>query len=142
MKKATATKAARKTAPRKAIAGKQAIINITRAQIMNLRQLKGELDELNARIEAVRAAELQDAIDTCRSIIDLYGLTAHDLGLVKTQHIPSAKRVTKTFKPKAKRGPQPPLYRDPESGATWSGRGRAPHWLGEDRDEFLIARAA
>ena len=39
------------------------------------------------------------------------------------------------------RGPQPALYRDPESGATWSGRGRAPAWLASaaDRTPFLIA---
>ncbi|BCQ25454.1 H-NS histone family protein [Caballeronia sp. NK8] len=47
-------------------------------------------------------------------------------------------------KPKAPkgqpRGPQPALYRDPQSGATWSGRGRAPAWLAsvEDRTPFLI----
>jgi DNA-binding protein H-NS len=39
------------------------------------------------------------------------------------------------------RGPQPALYRDPKSGATWSGRGRAPMWIAEakDRSKFLIA---
>ncbi|MFM0120288.1 H-NS family nucleoid-associated regulatory protein [Paraburkholderia sp. RL18-101-BIB-B] len=39
------------------------------------------------------------------------------------------------------RGPQPALYRDPKSGATWSGRGRAPAWIAEakDRSKFLIA---
>ncbi|MBB2929012.1 H-NS family nucleoid-associated regulatory protein [Paraburkholderia silvatlantica] len=38
------------------------------------------------------------------------------------------------------RGPQIPKYRDPETGATWSGRGRAPAWLAEakDRAVFLI----
>lgn len=38
------------------------------------------------------------------------------------------------------RGPQAPKYRDPETGATWSGRGRAPAWLAdvEDRTSFLI----
>ncbi|CAB3690976.1 H-NS family nucleoid-associated regulatory protein [Paraburkholderia rhynchosiae] len=39
------------------------------------------------------------------------------------------------------RGPQPAMYRDPKSGATWSGRGRAPAWIAEakDRSKFLIA---
>lgn len=39
------------------------------------------------------------------------------------------------------RGPQPALYRDPKSGATWSGRGRAPAWIAgaKDRGRFLIA---
>ncbi|WP_321854669.1 H-NS family nucleoid-associated regulatory protein [Paraburkholderia tropica] len=42
-----------------------------------------------------------------------------------------------------RRGPQPALYRDPKSGATWSGRGRAPAWLAgaRDRSKFLIADA-
>lgn len=41
------------------------------------------------------------------------------------------------------RGPQPALYRDPKSGATWSGRGRAPAWIAnaKDRTKFLIAEA-
>jgi DNA-binding protein H-NS len=34
-----------------------------------------------------------------------------------------------------------PKYRDPVSGATWSGRGRAPQWIvGQDRDQFLTAQ--
>ncbi|HEX7907682.1 MAG TPA: H-NS family nucleoid-associated regulatory protein, partial [Paraburkholderia sp.] len=39
------------------------------------------------------------------------------------------------------RGPQPAMYQDPKSGATWSGRGRTPAWLAEakDRTKFLIA---
>jgi DNA-binding protein H-NS len=40
------------------------------------------------------------------------------------------------------KGPQPPMYRDPLSGATWSGRGRAPAWLGSDRTSFLIGTEA
>jgi DNA-binding protein H-NS len=42
------------------------------------------------------------------------------------------------------RGPQAPKYQDPKSGATWSGRGRAPAWLAgaKDRSRFLIAEAA
>jgi DNA-binding protein H-NS len=34
-------------------------------------------------------------------------------------------------------------YRDPVTGATWSGRGRAPRWIiGKDRDEFLVTARA
>ncbi|WP_408360422.1 MULTISPECIES: H-NS family nucleoid-associated regulatory protein [unclassified Paraburkholderia] len=42
------------------------------------------------------------------------------------------------------RGPQPALYRDPKSGATWSGRGRPPTWIAKakDRSKFLIAGGA
>ncbi|MEM5389962.1 H-NS family nucleoid-associated regulatory protein [Paraburkholderia phymatum] len=42
------------------------------------------------------------------------------------------------------RGPQPAKYRDPKTGATWSGRGPAPAWLAgaKDRTAFLIAGAS
>lgn len=38
-----------------------------------------------------------------------------------------------------------PRYRNPETGATWTGRGRAPRWIadaeaaGKHREQFLIA---
>jgi len=41
---------------------------------------------------------------------------------------------------KAKSKPTvPPKYRDPKTGKTWSGRGRAPAWLGKNPNRFLIA---
>jgi DNA-binding protein H-NS len=42
------------------------------------------------------------------------------------------------------RGPQAPKYRDPETGATWSGRGKAPAWLAgaKDRTTYLIDAVA
>lgn len=38
----------------------------------------------------------------------------------------------------------PPKYKNPETGATWTGRGKAPRWIsdaetqGKSRDQFLI----
>ncbi|RDK03070.1 H-NS histone family protein [Paraburkholderia lacunae] len=42
------------------------------------------------------------------------------------------------------KGKQPPKYRDPKTGATWSGRGPAPAWLSaaRDRSKFLIDSTA
>ena len=46
---------------------------------------------------------------------------------------------------KAARSKAKPKYRDPKTGATWSGRGRTPAWVtlqeskGRDRSEFQIA---
>lgn len=40
----------------------------------------------------------------------------------------------------------PPKYRNPETGDTWTGRGKAPRWVtaaeaaGKGRDEFLIQK--
>ncbi|WP_442873318.1 H-NS family nucleoid-associated regulatory protein [Cupriavidus sp. USMAA2-4] len=32
-------------------------------------------------------------------------------------------------------------YRNPKTGQTWSGRGRAPAWIGKQRERFLITQA-
>ncbi|WP_415867691.1 H-NS family nucleoid-associated regulatory protein [Burkholderia ubonensis] len=38
-----------------------------------------------------------------------------------------------------RRAPAVAKYRDPASGAVWSGRGRTPRWIaGQDREKFLI----
>ncbi|MBB5399092.1 H-NS family nucleoid-associated regulatory protein [Paraburkholderia youngii] len=64
--------------------------------------------------------------------------------LVDSSLTASAPAIKKTAKPgNYVRGPQPALYADPKSGATWSGRGRAPAWIAgaKDRTKFLIAGA-
>jgi len=55
-----------------------------------------------------------------------YGVTAEDLGFMEAP----------TSRP---RPPVQPKYRDPATGQTWSGRGRAPAWIaGKDMTQFLI----
>ncbi|MBC8752581.1 H-NS family nucleoid-associated regulatory protein [Paraburkholderia podalyriae] len=56
----------------------------------------------------------------------------------------ASKSVGATAGKAQRKGPQPAMYRDPKSGATWSGRGRAPAWLAgaKDRSKFLIGGAA
>ncbi|WP_441295522.1 H-NS histone family protein [Massilia brevitalea] len=45
----------------------------------------------------------------------------------------------KKAKQSEKKGMVQAKYRDPDSGATWTGRGRAPRWLnGRDKEKFLI----
>jgi DNA-binding protein H-NS len=62
----------------------------------------------------------------------------------KTAAKKASKEVGATATKGQPKGPQSALYRDPKSGATWSGRGRAPGWLAsvKDRTKFLIAGAS
>jgi DNA-binding protein H-NS len=93
-------------------------------------ELRAKAAEILAQAELVKAEERQKTIDTVRVMISTYGITAKDLGLDKS--------------PKAKSGPKPgnkvsPKYRDPQSGATWSGRGKTPKWInGADRSQYAI----
>jgi len=57
---------------------------------------------------------------------------------------PAGKKKVAKPKKKAAKRKVAPKYKDPQSGATWSGRGLTPKWLAEkekagaQREEFLI----
>jgi DNA-binding protein H-NS len=93
-------------------------------------ELRAKAAEILAQAEQVKSEERQKTIDTVRVMIQTYDITARDLGLDKAV--------------KAKTGPKPgqkvvPKYRDPASGATWSGRGKTPKWInGADRSQYAI----
>ncbi|WP_116141674.1 H-NS family nucleoid-associated regulatory protein [Trinickia diaoshuihuensis] len=90
------------------------------------RQLTEQLAKVQAQMETARQKELSATIDQIKEQIAEYGITAEELGF-------SSKRTASR-----KTGALPPKYRDPKTGATWSGRGRAPAWLGKRREKFLI----
>lgn len=91
------------------------------------KELLAQKHKLEEQLEEVRLKELEKAIAQIKEIITEYGLTAEDICL-------SPKTKAKTRRGVA------PKYRDPKTGATWTGRGRAPAWIaGKNYDRFLIA---
>ena len=88
------------------------------------KELLAKKRELDGMIEAARRTEREAVITSLRELMALYDINVGDL---QAKHGP---------KPT---GPLSPKYRDPLSGATWSGRGRVPHWIaGKDRAAFAI----
>jgi len=93
-------------------------------------ELQAKIADLQAQAARVKEEEKEQAIAMARTMISAYGITAKDLGLDKA--------------PKVKTGPKPgnkvaAKYRDPQSGATWSGRGKTPRWInGTDRSQYAI----
>lgn len=81
-------------------------------------ELKKQLAELEIRVEQARIAERQGALDKIKAIMQESGLTVEDLGFIKTKRGSSA-AGTKVA----------PKYRKPETGETWSGRGKRPRWV-------------
>lgn len=106
-------------------------INNTLGKSMaTLKDLLAQREALEAKIEELRAAELSQAIGKVRALIDEFGLTQQDI-------FPS-KSGGKTRK--AATAKVPAKYRDPVTGALWSGRGVAPRWVaGKNKADFLIA---
>lgn len=86
--------------------------------------------EIEQRIKEARKAEIADAVAEVRALIAKYDLTERDV-------FPAGRRGR--GRGRASAGKVPPKYRDPVSGKTWTGRGKAPRWIdGKDRTQFLI----
>jgi DNA-binding protein H-NS len=93
-------------------------------------ELKAQIAKLQEQAEEARRAELEAVLADIRRKIVEYGLTAQDLGLL----------VVRRGRP-PKKEPLPPIYQDPKSGNTWSGRGKPPKWIaGKNRERFLISQ--
>ncbi|WP_162498996.1 MULTISPECIES: H-NS histone family protein [Burkholderia] len=91
------------------------------------KELLAQLDVLKQQAKTARAVELPDVLVELRRKIVKYGLTQKDLFPPRLGRPKKADALPK------------PRYRDPETGASWTGRGRAPAWIaGQDRERFLI----
>ncbi|TDF24598.1 H-NS histone family protein [Delftia tsuruhatensis] len=89
-------------------------------EYQNLLARKAELDVQIAQAQAERKAE---GVAAARALIQEYGLTAADV-------FPQGKAKSSVGVPK---------YRDPATGATWTGRGKPPNWInGKDRAPFAL----
>lgn len=91
------------------------------------KDLLKQREELEAKIAEARNAEIANAIAQVRQLVLDYSLTERDVfGGIRTS---SAKGSTVA-----------PKYKDPVTGATWTGRGKPPRWIADkEREQFLIA---
>jgi len=106
--------------------------------VATYQELKEQAEKLLAEAERMREQEIADAIADIKRKIELYGLTAADLGLAKGgPGMGGRGNAPKSAKAAIK-------YRGP-NGETWSGgRGRKPQWVtqalaqGRDLEEFAV----
>jgi DNA-binding protein H-NS len=92
-------------------------------------ELLKQRDHLAQQIEDARRRETSDALGRVRAIIAEYQLTAQEVFPIGRKGRGGRNAGTKVA----------PKYRDPATGKTWTGRGKAPRWIdGKDRNQFLI----
>ena len=112
-----------------------------------LSSIKKQIAELEKKAQELIKKESAHAIDKVRELIEKYGLTAEDIGLTKRGKAPARKASGA----RARRGSKKvgkavgvPMYRDPDTGKTWTGRGKPPTWIAgaKDRSTFLIDQPA
>ncbi|WP_347558625.1 H-NS histone family protein [Robbsia sp. KACC 23696] len=92
-----------------------------------LADLLAQRATLNDAIEKAEKIERSNALEKARELIAVFNLTAKDIGLNNAKHHFEVRK------------PLVAKYRDPESGLTWAGRGKAPKWIRDkDRESFRL----
>lgn len=93
------------------------------------KELQAQIESLKQQAEAQRKAEIANVIADIRAKMDEFGISLADLS---------------TRRSGAKGSTVAPKYRHPQTGETWSGRGKMPRWLqaavdaGQSKESFLI----
>lgn len=92
------------------------------------KELLKQRDEIEKKIQDARQRELAEAVGKVRVLIAEYGLSAADV-------FPPAR----ASRGKSSRSKVPAKYKNPTTGETWTGRGKAPKWIqNQDRSKFEI----
>ncbi|WP_029971930.1 H-NS family nucleoid-associated regulatory protein [Paraburkholderia graminis] len=87
-------------------------------------QLRAQREALNRQLAEAKERETCLVLNEIVQKMSEYGISLSELT---------------GSKPEAQSKELAARYRDPVSGLTWSGRGRAPAWIaGKDRNEFLV----
>ncbi len=91
------------------------------------KELLKQREALEQQINEARRQELAGAIAQVRALVAEYGLSQDDV-------FPAARARSASSGTKVA-----PKYRDPATGQTWTGRGKAPKWIqNQDRAQFVI----
>lgn len=127
----------------------------------SLSELMRQKKALEAKIAAAKKSKLSGVIKQIKALVEEYELSPADIfsGVARggLQTV-AAKRTAKGSSGKRAKGAAAkgrarkpssrdrrvgkvaPKYRDPATGATWTGRGIAPKWIADkDRSKYLIS---
>ncbi|WP_082853226.1 H-NS histone family protein [Bordetella ansorpii] len=118
---------------------------------VNLKTLEAQIRKLEREREKLRQRRRKPVIAAIIKSMQEYDVTPQELqdalASVRPRRGGRAQLRKSADAPGAKpRASVPAKYRHPDTGASWSGRGKAPRWLaeaeaqGKARDEFLIAQ--
>ncbi|MER9436719.1 H-NS histone family protein [Mesorhizobium sp. M0618] len=95
---------------------------------LSIEDLQRQQQEIDRKIQEKREAEKQSVIEQIVQVVNTYKIPIDEL----VEKLGGLKIKRKGVK-------ATPKYKDPVSGAIWTGRGKEPAWIkGKDRKPFLI----
>jgi len=104
--------------------------------------IKAEIAKLERQAEAVLNQERAGVISRIKEAVKVYGFTAQELGFGANSKASSQRSAASTQRKATATATTVGVakYRDPQTGKTWTGRGKPPNWIvgAKDRDAFLI----
>jgi DNA-binding protein H-NS len=106
-----------------------------------LASIRKQIEALEKRALDITRAQNKKVIEQIKGLIEKHQLTAADLGLgVEDGGVAGVRRTTKRAGAKKAAKVGVPMYRDPKTGKTWTGRGKPPNWIAKakDRTRFVI----
>lgn len=92
------------------------------------KQLLEERNNIEQAIKVTRESEMANVLIAMKELIAEYAIKPDEI-------YPHSVLKNITSKPKV----NPPKYKCPSTGATWTGKGRIPNWIkGQDKSQYLI----
>lgn len=114
--------------------------------MQSLKTIEAQIRKLQARAQSLREKDRRPVIANI-----VRQMKAHDISIDEiTEALGSKRSAGRPGKggaaatPARKRGTVPVKFRHPDTGATWTGRGRTPRWIveaesaGTDRSTFAV----
>jgi DNA-binding protein H-NS len=100
-----------------------------------LDSIQAKISKLQAQAEALASTKSTAGLTKIRDLMEKHGVTLADI-----EAFVGKRRGRKPGAVAATRGVVAAKYLDPKTGATWTGRGRAPAWIANvrDRSKFLV----
>ncbi|HEX7386830.1 MAG TPA: H-NS histone family protein [Castellaniella sp.] len=109
-------------------------------------RLEKEISKLQKQMQTLQAKQRRPILTSIVRSMREYSITPEEITAAFSQKS-AGRRVGTTNKATATKRVIPPKYRHPDTGATWTGRGKPPRWVsdaeaaGTPRTSFLIQAA-
>ena len=107
-------------------------------------KIQKEIEKLRKQAQSLQSKRRKPIIQSIVRSMKEYDITIEEISAAMGKAPAKAKTTSKAKAPAGARKTVAPKYRNPATGDTWTGRGKAPRWVvdaeasGQSRDQFLI----